>query len=161
VRIAFDLNGAAVEVEADFDALLLDVVRGLGLTGTKECCGVGVCGACSVIVDGRPVSSCLYLAACAEASDVWTVEGLARRAPALIEAFVEAEAMQCGICTPGHVVAAFALALDQGADLTDAPDTDLGRISDAALRHHLAGNLCRCTGYQTIAEAVRGFLVRR
>jgi aerobic-type carbon monoxide dehydrogenase small subunit (CoxS/CutS family) len=158
VRIAFDLNGAAVEVEADFDALLLDVVRRLGLTGTKECCGVGVCGACSVIVDDRPVSSCLYLAACAEGADVWTVEGLARRAPTLIEAFVEAEAMQCGICTPGHVVAAFALALEQGERLADAPDGGLG---DAVLRHHLAGNLCRCTGYQTIAEAVRGFLVRR
>jgi aerobic-type carbon monoxide dehydrogenase small subunit (CoxS/CutS family) len=146
MKIDFVLNGEPVALDVAFDSLLLDVVRGIGLTGAKECCGVGVCGACTVLVDELPVSSCLFVAACAAGCDVWTVEGLARRAPALLDAFVGAEAMQCGICTPGHVVAAFALSLENTEP------------SEVELRHHMAGNLCRCTGYQTIIEAVRGYL---
>jgi aerobic carbon-monoxide dehydrogenase small subunit len=129
--------------------LLLDLIRGLGLTGTKEGCDVGVCGLCTVLVNDLPVSSCLYLAACADGADVWTVEGLAREEPALIRAFAEREGMQCGICTPGQVVAAAALA-------RECPGA-----TEARIREHQAGNLCRCTGYQTIAAAVRTYLAAR
>lgn len=148
MKLSFYLNGESVQTEADTDALLVDVIRGLGLTGTKETCGVGVCGVCTVLVDDLPVSSCLYLAACAEGSEVWTVEGLARHEPQLVQAFVDHEGMQCGICTPGQVVAAAAL-------VRSSPDA-----SEEEIRVHQAGNLCRCTGYQTIVESVRACLVR-
>ncbi|MQA88274.1 MAG: 2Fe-2S iron-sulfur cluster binding domain-containing protein [Streptosporangiales bacterium] len=149
MKLAFELNGAPVETEAEPDALLVDVIRGLGLTGTKEGCGVGVCGLCTVLVDDLPVSSCLYLAACARGSQVWTAEGLAREEPELVQAFVEHEGMQCGICTPGQVMAAAAL-------VRGCPGA-----SEAEIRDHQAGNLCRCTGYQTIVESVRACLASR
>jgi len=149
VKLSFTLNGEAVETAADPAVLLVDLVRDLGLTGTKEACGVGVCGLCTVLVDDLPVSSCLYLAACADGADVWTVEGVARREPGLIEAFAEHEGMQCGICTPGQVVAAAALARENPA------------ATEAEIREHHAGNLCRCTGYQTIAASVRAYLAAR
>lgn len=149
MELSFRLNGQPARASASPGALLVDVVRDLGLTGTKEACGVGVCGLCTVLVNDLPVSSCLYLAACAEGSEVWTAEGLAGRDPRLIDAFAEHEGMQCGICTPGQVVAAAALALDDpGAD-------------EAGIREHQAGNLCRCTGYQTIAASVRAYLAAR
>ncbi len=146
MRVGFRLNGSAVGLEVEPDALLLDVLRARGLTGTKEGCGVGVCGVCSVLVDDRPVSSCLYLCAALEGAEVWTIEGLAERAPGLVAAFVEHEAMQCGICTPGQVVAAAALA-------RVCPSA-----SEEEVREYLSGNLCRCTGYGTIVEAVRHYL---
>jgi aerobic-type carbon monoxide dehydrogenase small subunit (CoxS/CutS family) len=149
VKLSFTLNGEAVETAAEPSVLLVDLVRDLGLTGTKEACGVGVCGLCTVLVDDLPVSSCLYLAACADGADVWTVEGVARREPGLIEAFAEHEGMQCGICTPGQVVAAAALARESPA------------ATEAEIRDHQAGNLCRCTGYQTIAASVRAYLAAR
>jgi aerobic carbon-monoxide dehydrogenase small subunit len=149
VKVSFTLNGAPVAADVAAGALLVDVVRGLGMTGTKEACGVGVCGACTVLVGDLPVSSCLYVAACAEGAEVWTVEGLAREEPALIRAFVEQEGMQCGICTPGQVVAAAALARENPA------------ATDEEIRDFQAGNLCRCTGYQTIAAAVRAYLASR
>jgi aerobic carbon-monoxide dehydrogenase small subunit len=146
VKLSFTLNGEVCETEADPGTLLVDLVRDLGLTGTKEACGVGVCGLCTVLVDGLPVSSCLYLAACADGAQVWTVEGLAREEPGLIRAFAENEGMQCGICTPGQVMAAAALARDNPA------------ATEPEIREHMAGNLCRCTGYQTIAASVRDYL---
>jgi carbon-monoxide dehydrogenase small subunit len=149
VKLSFILNGQSRETDIEPGLLLVDVIRDLGLTGTKEACGVGVCGLCTVLVDGLPVSSCLYLAACAAGAEVWTVEGLAREEPALIRAFVENEGMQCGICTPGQVMAAAALARDR-------PDA-----TDAEIREQMAGNLCRCTGYQTIAASVRSYLAAR
>jgi aerobic carbon-monoxide dehydrogenase small subunit len=149
VKLSFTLNGAARETEVDPGALLVDVVRELGLTGTKEACGVGVCGLCTVLVDGLPVSSCLYLAACAAGAEVWTVEGLAREEPGLIRAFAENEGMQCGICTPGQVMAAAALARERPA------------AGEEEIREYMAGNLCRCTGYQTIAASVRTYLATR
>lgn len=149
MRLAFRLNGESVEVDADADALLLDVVRGLGLTGTKEGCAVGVCGACTMLVEDLPVSSCLYLAGCAEGADIWTIEGLARKEPGVVEAFVEHEGMQCGICTSGQVVAAAALA-------REASD-----CSEEEIRAYMAGNLCRCTGYVSIVDAVEAYLERR
>ena len=149
MKLSFTLNGERVDTSAEPGGLLVDLVRGLGLTGTKEACGVGVCGLCTVLVDDLPVSSCLYLAVCAAGADVWTVEGLARQEPGLIQAFVEHEGMQCGICTPGQVVAAAALARENPA------------AAEAEIREHQAGNLCRCTGYQTIAASMRSYLAAR
>jgi aerobic-type carbon monoxide dehydrogenase small subunit (CoxS/CutS family) len=149
VRLSFTLNGAAVDADIEPDVLLVDLIRDGGLTGTKEACGVGVCGLCTVLVNDLPVSACLYLAACAGGADVWTVEGLAREDPGLVRAFAEQEGMQCGICTPGQVVAAAALARENPA------------ATDGEIREHMSGNLCRCTGYQTIAASVRAYLDAR
>jgi aerobic-type carbon monoxide dehydrogenase small subunit (CoxS/CutS family) len=149
VKLSFTLNGEAVQAETEPGVLLVDLIRELGLTGTKEACGVGVCGLCTVLVDDLPVSSCLYLAACAGGASVWTAEGLAREEPGLVRAFAEQEGMQCGICTPGQIVAAAALARENPA------------AADEEIREHQAGNLCRCTGYQTIAASVRAYLAAR
>ena len=149
MNVSFTLNGSPVTADVTADTLLVDLIRGLGITGTKEACGVGVCGVCTVLVDDLPVSSCIYLAACADGAAVWTAEGLAREEPALIRAFVEQEGMQCGICTPGQVAAAAALARQNPA------------ATDEQIREFQAGNLCRCTGYQTIAAAVRTYLDSR
>jgi aerobic-type carbon monoxide dehydrogenase small subunit (CoxS/CutS family) len=146
VRLELELNGEPVAADVPSDALLLDVVRGLGLTGTKEGCGAGVCGACTVLVDDEPVSSCIYLAGCAGGREVWTVEGLARRHPELVAAFAEHEGLSCGACTPGQLVMAAALKLRGGS-----PD-------ERAVREFLAGNLCRCTGYRSIVDSVRAAL---
>jgi carbon-monoxide dehydrogenase small subunit len=149
MRVDVVLNGEAREFEVGSGRLLLDLLREVGLTGAKEGCGVGVCGVCSVLVDDHPVSSCLYLAACADGSEVWTVEGLAGAEPDLIEAFVANEGMQCGICTPGQVVAAAALKRGNPT------------ASDDEITVHMAGNLCRCTGYLTIIASVKDYLARR
>jgi aerobic-type carbon monoxide dehydrogenase small subunit (CoxS/CutS family) len=146
MRLELELNGEPVALDVRGDALLLDVVRQLGLTGTKEGCGVGVCGACTVLVDDDPVSSCICLAGCAQGRRVWTVEGVARRHPELVAAFVEHEGVRCGACTAGQLVAAAALGLAGG-----------GR-DERAVREYLAGNLCRCTGYRSIVDAVRAAL---
>jgi carbon-monoxide dehydrogenase small subunit len=146
VKLTFRLNGRSVELEAGSTDFLVEVLRRSGLTGTKEGCGVGVCGACTVLVDDRPVSSCLYLAPCAEGSDVWTVEGLAERFPQVVDAFVAEEGMQCGICTPGQVAAVCALTLEK-------PKAD-----EPEIREFLNGNLCRCTGYKTIVAAAKAAL---
>lgn len=149
MTLSFVLNGEPISVDASSDALLLDVIRGLGQTGTKEGCAVGVCGLCTVLVREVPVSSCIYLAQMANGAEVWTVEGIAMRAPLLIDSFVECEGMQCGICTSGQVVSAFALGLE------------VGEATDDDIRRFMAGNLCRCTGYITIADSVRTYLDRR
>ena len=146
MRLAFHLNGEPFETEAPGSVLLLDLIRGYGLRGTREGCGVGVCGACTVLVDSDPVSSCTYLAGCAQGREVWTVEGIARREPDLVDAFIEHEGLQCGACTPGQLVMAAALR---------AAGKDRG---EAATREFLAGNLCRCTGYRSIVESVRAAL---
>lgn len=125
---------------------LLDVLRErAGLTGTKAGCAIGVCGLCSVLVDGKLVSACLLPVAAVAGWDVTTVEGLAQggRLSALQEAFIEHGGFQCGICTPGQLVAATAL-LRERAD--PAPDE---------VRDWLGGNLCRCTGYQQIVDSIR------
>ena len=127
--------------------LLLDTLRErLGLTGAKRSCDVQVCGTCTVLLDGEPVSACCTLAADAEGRDVLTIEGLAEHDdfPALEEAFIRHAGLQCGFCTPGMLLTVKSL-LDAG-ELT--PD-------DEAIKHNLAGNLCRCTGYRGILEAVR------
>lgn len=146
MRVSFRLNGAPVSAEIVATASLVEVVRDLGHTGTKEGCGAGVCGVCTVLVDDRPVSACLFLAACAADADVWTVEGLRDRFPAVVAAFVTHEGMQCGICTPGQVVTACA------AKLRGVP------AREDAVREFLNGNLCRCTGYQTVVRSVLSVL---
>jgi carbon-monoxide dehydrogenase small subunit len=126
-------------------ARLLDVLRtDLRLTGTKEGCGEGECGACSVLIDGRLVNSCLFPLAHAEGTSITTIEGIAAgdRLHAVQQAFVTHGGAQCGICTPGMVLAAVAL-------LAANP-----RPTEEEVRHALAGNLCRCTGYMRIFEAV-------
>ena len=133
------VNGADVELRAHPLARLLDVLREeLGLTGTKEGCGEGECGACTVLVDGQPVCACLVPVAQVEGAEVLTVEGLGEDHP-LMKAFAEFGGAQCGICTPGMVMAA--LTLQAGPSLQD-------------VRLALAGNLCRCTGYEAIYRAI-------
>lgn len=143
--LRFRLNGRPVEVEVPPGRRLLDLLReDLGLTGTKEGCGEGECGACTVLVDGKPRLSCLTLAIQVEGKDVLTVEGLgqAGRLHPLQEAFVEGASVQCGFCTPGFLMAAYALLLAN-------PNPTRPEV-----REWLSGNLCRCTGYEQIVEAV-------
>jgi aerobic-type carbon monoxide dehydrogenase small subunit (CoxS/CutS family) len=144
--IRLTVNGAPHEVEVPAYRTLLDCLRNdLGLTGSKEGCGVGVCGACTVLLDGRMISSCIALAVFADGHDVTTVEGLAEdeRLHPVQQAFVDAGGFQCGICTPGQVVSAKAL-----LDETPHP-------SDEEIREWMTGNLCRCTGYYKILESIR------
>lgn len=139
------VNGFAYPVELDGDTTLVKALRDqLGLTGTKEGCDDCECGACMVMVDGRPVNSCTYFALQAVGSEVTTVEGLADgdELSALQAAFLDQGGVQCGFCTPGMLVSAHAL-------LRHSPDP-----SEEEIRLALAGNLCRCTGYQKIASAV-------
>ncbi len=150
VRVSTTINGDAVEYLCEADESLLDVLRDrLGLTGAKEGCGTGDCGACSVTVDGRLVCSCLILGAEAEGCEIGTVEGIARGEALhpLQEKFLEFAALQCGICTPGILVAAKAL-LDHNPNPTETE-----------IRFGLAGNLCRCTGYDKIVRAVQAAAV--
>jgi carbon-monoxide dehydrogenase small subunit len=148
-QVRFLVNGAPAEVDVPGMRRLLDVLREhLGLTGTKEGCGEGECGACSVLLDGQVVDACLVPMSQVDGRIVRTVEGLALAArergdlDTLQEAFLEFGAAQCGICTPGMLMAARAY-LDAGG----GPD-------HGAIREGIAGNLCRCTGYQKIVEAI-------
>ena len=145
IHVEASVNGEPVEFLCEPHASLLEVLRDeLGLTGTKEGCATGECGACSVILDGRLVCSCLVLAVEMEGRSVQTIEGIASadRLHPLQQKFLEHAAVQCGICTPGLIVAAKAL-LDRNPD-----------PSEEEVRFGLAGNLCRCTGYDKIVRAV-------
>jgi len=149
--VKLQVNGVMHEVEASPTARLLDVLRGpLGLTGTKEGCGEGECGSCTILLDGLPVNACLVLAGQAEGAEILTVEGLAagQLAP-LQQCFVDDGGAQCGICTPGMLIAAEAL-----LRRNKAPD-------DAEIREAIAGNICRCTGYQRIVDAIKHAAVVR
>jgi carbon-monoxide dehydrogenase small subunit len=146
MQLVLTVNGTTYEVEARPTARLLDVLRDqLGLTGTKEGCAEGECGACTVIVDGRAVNSCVMLAVQARGKEILTVEGLARdgELDVLQRKFVEYGAVQCGFCTPGMLMSAKALLM---RDPTP---------SEQDIRIALAGNLCRCTGYTAIVAAVK------
>ena len=141
----FTVNGEPVEIRATGSRRLLDVLReDLALTGTKEGCGEGECGACSVLVDGAVVDACLVPVSQADGTQVRTVEGLAEPGTlgVLQQAFLETGGAQCGICTPGMLMAGEAF-LASGADPTED-----------AIREAIAGNLCRCTGYTKIIEAI-------
>jgi xanthine dehydrogenase iron-sulfur cluster and FAD-binding subunit A len=154
----FTVNGVAVEVDAPGGRRLLDVLRvDLGLTGSKEGCGEGECGSCSVLVDGRVVPSCLVPLCQADGRRIVTVEGLAidGRLDPLQATMLEAGGVQCGICTPGMVVAGRAF-LDEAR-----PTGDGTPPTDAAIREAIAGDLCRCTGYTRIVEAIRRAAVAR
>ncbi|HOX42536.1 MAG TPA: (2Fe-2S)-binding protein [Myxococcota bacterium] len=152
VSVNLKLNGAACRFEVEPDERLVETVREkAGLTGTKLGCGVGECGACSVLLDGKLVCACLVLAAQADGCEVFTVEGLAPggRLSDLQRAFVEEGAVQCGYCTPGMLMAAEALLRRHK------------RPTGEQIRQGLAGNLCRCTGYTKIVAAVRKVAKRR
>ena len=145
MSVRFSVNGKAITFEGSGARRLLDVLReDLLLTGTKEGCGEGECGACSVLIDGRVVDSCLVAVGQVEGCAVVTVEGLASpgELSPLQRAFIAHGAAQCGICTPGMLLAAHAL-------LAEHPDPSYDQV-----RAGLAGNLCRCTGYTKIVDAV-------
>ncbi len=149
-RIHLRLNGVDRQLTVEDQILLIELVRGLGLVGTKLSCDMQVCGTCTVLLDGRPVSSCTTLAIEADGRSVVTIEGLADLAPGsevprlhpLQQAFINRFAFQCGYCTPGMIIAAKAL-------LDEHPRPD-----PAAVRHWMEGNICRCTGYESIVEAI-------
>lgn len=145
IPISFTLNGRLQDIEVQPHELLLDVVRErLGLTGAKRSCDVQVCGACTLLVDGRPVSACTTLAFEVCGRSVLTIEGLAENGKLhpLQQAFIEHGGFQCGFCTPGMILAAKAL-------LDENPDP-----SEAELKHFMHGNICRCTGYKKIIESI-------
>jgi carbon-monoxide dehydrogenase small subunit len=149
--IRMRVNGRDYTADVPSQRLLIDCLRyDLGLTGTKEGCSVGVCGACTVVMDGVLVSSCLTLAVLADGKEITTVEGLAQdgKLHPVQQAFIDYGGFQCGICTPGMVVAAKAL-LDQNQN-----------PSDDDIKDWMMGNLCRCTGYYKIIESIRGAATR-
>ena len=144
--VSATVNGDSIQFACPTDESLLNVLRdNLGLTGAKEGCGTGDCGACSVTMDGRLVCSCLVLGVEAEGRDITTIEGMSNgeQLHPLQQQFIDHAALQCGICTPGFLVAAKAL-LDRNSDPTEEE-----------IRYALAGNLCRCTGYDKIVRAVQ------
>ena len=145
MKISLTVNGSPRELDSAPLVRLLDALRGpLGLTGTKEGCGEGECGSCTVLLDGDPVNACLVPIGQCEGREITTVEGLgkAQHLSPLQRCFIDEGGAQCGICTPGMLIAAEAL-------LRQRPDPD-----EPAIREALAGNLCRCTGYQRIVESV-------
>jgi len=145
IPVSFTLNGRSQEIEVEPHELLLDVVRDrLGLTGVKRSCDVEVCGACTLLVDGRPVSACTTLAFEVRGRSVLTIEGLAENGKLhpLQQAFIEHGGFQCGFCTPGMILAAKAL-------LDEIPNP-----TEEQLKHFMHGNLCRCTGYKKIIESI-------
>lgn len=145
IPVTLNVNGQRYDLEIPPHRLLLDVLRNdLGLTGTKESCREGECGSCTVLVDGKAVNSCLYLAAAAQGKEIVTIEGLAKDGvlDPVQQAFVETGGTQCGFCTPGFILTAKAL-------LRENPSP-----TEAEVRAYLAGNLCRCTGYNHIVDAV-------
>jgi carbon-monoxide dehydrogenase small subunit len=144
IPVSFTLNGRLQEIEVEPHELLLDVVRDLGLTGAKLSCDVQVCGACTLLLDGRPVSACTTLAFEVRGRSVLTIEGLAENGKLhpLQQAFIEHGGFQCGFCTPGMILAAKAL-------LDEIPNP-----TEEELKHFMHGNLCRCTGYKKIIESI-------
>lgn len=145
-HVTTSVNGQPNEILVEPQQSLLEALRDeMGLTGTKEGCATGDCGACSVLVDGRLVCSCLVLAVEADGAEVTTIEGIAEPdgLHVIQQKFLEHAALQCGICTPGFIVATKAL-------LEKNPDPD-----ETTIRYWLAGNLCRCTGYDKIIRAVQ------
>ncbi len=145
MQLRFTLNGKAAAVETAPNQRMLDVLRGdLSLTGTKEGCAVGECGACTVILNGEPVTSCLVAAGQMQGAEILTIEGMSETliGRVLQDCFVEGDAVQCGFCTPGFIMTAYALLLKN-------PHPTREEIREA-----VAGNICRCTGYIPIVNAI-------
>ena len=141
--VRFRLNGEAVEAQVAPHENLVEMLRdSFGLHGARESCGQGLCGCCTVLVDGRAVSGCLYLATLVQGREVKTIEG-GQALDAVQEAFIECAGLQCGFCTPGFIMMSRQL-------LDENPDP-----SDGDIRHYLSGNLCRCAAYPEIIEAVK------
>lgn len=144
--ITLNVNKETFDLVANPNRSLLEVLRDeLQLTGTKESCGEGVCGSCTVLVDGRPVRSCLTLAVAVEGKEITTIEGLndGEKLHPIQEAFVNHHAIQCGFCSPGMILTAYAL-------LKENPNPN-----DEEIRRAISGNVCRCTGYAKIVEAIK------
>lgn len=151
-KIEFSVNGERVQIDVPAQARLVDVLREtLGLTGTKEGCGVGECGACTVIVNGKAVCSCITLAAGLDGANVITIEGVSQNGELdeIQQAILDHHALQCGFCTPGIVMSAKAL-----LDANPNPTTE-------EIQQAIAGNLCRCTGYQQVIDAIADAAERR
>ncbi|QOZ35950.1 (2Fe-2S)-binding protein [Bradyrhizobium sp. CCBAU 53421] len=152
MAISFSLNGKTIAVDVPPHMLLIDLIRDrLGLKGTKRSCDMEVCGACTVLLDGEPISSCTTLAVDVERREVTTIEGVTPPdgLSPIQQAFVLHGGLQCGFCTPGFIMAVTAL-------LKTTPHP-----TDAEIRHYLEGNLCRCTGYTKIFEAVKSLAGRQ
>jgi carbon-monoxide dehydrogenase small subunit len=146
VDVGFAVNGVPYEISVEPRKTLLAVLReGLSLTGTKEGCSTGDCGACTVLLDGKPVTCCLVLAVEADGREITTVEGVADRTELhpIQEAMVELGGLQCGFCTPGIIISSYALLQENN------------KPNDDQIRRALAGNLCRCTGYTKVVAAVK------
>jgi aerobic-type carbon monoxide dehydrogenase small subunit (CoxS/CutS family) len=145
-KISMTVNGKQRKIEVDIRESLLEVLRNrLQLTGVKQGCSVGECGACTVLIDGKPVDSCIYLAVWADGKHITTIEGLEKngKLSKVQQAFVDEGAVQCGFCTPGLVMTTTAI-VDSGKEYTDGE-----------LKREISGHLCRCTGYQKIFNAVK------
>ncbi len=145
ITISFHLNGRDTTVETEPNQRMLDVLRGdLGLTGTKEGCAVGECGACTVILNGEAVASCLVAAGQMQGAEILTIEGMSETliGRVLQDCFVEGDAVQCGFCTPGFIMSAYALLRKNPAPTREE------------IREAVAGNVCRCTGYVPIVNAI-------
>jgi len=146
IEVQFKLNGKEITVTTDANKRLLDVLRNdLNLTGTKEGCAIGECGACTIIFNGEAVTSCLMLIGQVQGSEIITIEGLSQNGElhSLQQKFLEHGAVQCGYCTPGMLLSAYALLLKN-------PNP-----TDEEIKEAIAGNLCRCTGYKQIIDAVK------
>ncbi len=161
MQTTLDINGQRHDVQHDPRTSLLDVLRNhLGLSGTKKGCDHGQCGACTILVNGRRINSCLTLACMHDGDEITTIEGLGGegRMSALQRAFVEEDGFQCGYCTPGQICSATAMLeeYDQGwpshvtPDMRDAPE-----LTDAEIAERMSGNLCRCSAYPNIVAAIR------
>jgi xanthine dehydrogenase YagT iron-sulfur-binding subunit len=170
VKTSLRVNGTIQSLSIDPRLTLLDALRDvLGLTGTKKGCDQGACGACTVIIDGQRVLSCLTLAAACEGRSVTTIEGLARgdELHPMQVAFLHNDAFQCGFCTPGQILSAVCALqeVDAGVPSHVTPDVrhtiDAGMLTDAEIRERMSGNLCRCGAYANIVAAVRQVLAER
>ncbi|MBB2905583.1 MULTISPECIES: 2Fe-2S iron-sulfur cluster-binding protein [Agrobacterium] len=164
----FNINGTAVEVEADIRTSLLDLMRNyLGFTGTKKGCDQGACGACTVLVDGERINSCLALAVQYQGRNITTVEGLAANGNLhpLQKAFIEHDGFQCGYCTPGQLCSAVGMAGEIERNIPSVVTADLSSdsiaVDDTEIRERMSGNLCRCGAYNGIVEAISETLVQQ
>ena len=164
----FNINGTAVEVEADIRTSLLDLMRNyLGFTGTKKGCDQGACGACTVMVDGERINSCLALAVQYQGRNITTVEGLAANGNlhTLQKAFIEHDGFQCGYCTPGQLCSAVGMAGEIERNIPSVVTADLSSdsiaVDDTEIRERMSGNLCRCGAYNGIVEAISETLAQQ